>query len=87
METQREEPLGLGDTVETEVGEGEVKKNVAAAVERDKAIALAHDKYAQATEAARKEYVEAKERINREFEEKLKELDRQARQESEEAAK
>ncbi|GAI95794.1 unnamed protein product [marine sediment metagenome] len=88
MEEQREETLGMKDTVEAEVTKGGVKgKYVAAAVERDKAIALAHDKYAQATEAARKEYVEAKERINREFEEKLKELDRQARQESEEAAK
>lgn len=72
METRREEPLGLGDTVEAKVGKGKVESKSMAAAKRDKAIALAHDKYVQATEAARKEYVEAKERANREFEEAAK---------------
>ena len=68
----KEEELGLKDTVEAEVGKGGVKKDTAAAAKRDKAIADAHDKYVQATEAGRREYVEAKERINREFEEATK---------------
>ena len=73
METQREETLGMKDTVEAEAGKGgEKKKNLAAAAKRDKALAKAHDKYVQTTEAARKEYVEAKERIYREFEEATK---------------
>ena len=72
MEKQAEEPLGMKDTVEAEAGKGGVKKNLVAAAKRDKALAIAHDKYVQATEAARKEYVEAKERIYREFEEATK---------------
>lgn len=70
MEEQREEELGLKDTVEAEVGKGKAgSKNLAAAAKRDKAIALAHDKYVKATEAARIAYVTAKEQANREFEE------------------
>ena len=72
MEKQAEEPLGMKDTVEAEAGKGGVKKNLVAAAKRDKALAIAHDKYVQTTEAARKEYVEAKERIYQEFEEATK---------------
>ncbi|MBA7710134.1 hypothetical protein ES703_119066 [subsurface metagenome] len=73
METQREEPLGMKDTVEAEVGKGEAgKKNLAAAAKRDKSISDAHDKYVQDTEAARIAYVTAKEKANREFEEATK---------------
>jgi len=71
----KKEELGLKDTVGAEVGKGEGearKKNLAAAAKRDKALVEAHDKYVQATEAARKEYVEAKQRIYREFEEATK---------------
>ncbi len=72
MEKQAEEPLGLKDTVEAEVGKGGKKKNLAAAAKRDKALAQAHDKYVQDTEAARIAYVSAKEQANREFEEATK---------------
>jgi hypothetical protein len=69
-EEQKKEELGLKDTVSGEVKEGGVqKKNLAAVEKRDKALALAHDKYVATVEAARKEYVREKERINREFEE------------------
>ena len=72
MEEQREETLGLKDTVEAEVGKSGEKKNAVAAAKRDKAIADAHDKYVQDTEAARIAYVTAKEQANREFEEATK---------------
>lgn len=73
MEEQREETLGMKDTVETEVGKGKAgKKNVTAAAERDKAIADAHNKYVQDIEAARIAYVTAKEQANKEFEEATK---------------
>ena len=73
MEEQREETLGMKDTVEAEVGKGEAgKKNLAAAAKRDKALAQAHDTYVKATEAARIAYVTAKEQANREFEEATK---------------
>lgn len=71
MEEQREETLGLKDTVEAEVGKGGVV-NITAAAERNKAIALAHDKYVQATEAARIAYVNAKKQANKEFDEATK---------------
>ena len=72
-EEEKKDELGLKDTVEAKVGEGESKKkNLEAAAERDKSLALAHDRYIKATEAARKEYVEAKEQANREFEEATK---------------
>lgn len=64
--------MGLGDTVGAEVTKGGVERKNLAAAKRDKALAEAHDKYVQATEAARKEYVEAKEKANREFEEAAK---------------
>jgi hypothetical protein len=71
------EEAGLKDTVGLEVTKGGEKitadeRKKAAVAERDKALALAHDKYVEATEAARKEYVEAKNRINREFDEKIR---------------
>lgn len=73
MEEQREETLGMKDKVETEVGKGKAgSKNLTAAAKRDKAISDAHDKYVQATEAARIAYVTAKEQANREFEEATK---------------
>ncbi|MBA7521248.1 hypothetical protein ES705_13353 [subsurface metagenome] len=69
----KEEELGLKDTVEAEVGKGGAKGNdVTAAEERDKAIALAHDIYVAANEAARIEYVTAKEEATKEFEEAIK---------------
>jgi len=57
------EKAGLKDTVELEVKKGEAESKRMTAAERDKAMALAHDKYVQAIEVARKEYVEAKKRI------------------------
>ncbi|GAI89769.1 unnamed protein product [marine sediment metagenome] len=72
MEMQREETLGMKDTVEAEVGKGGVERKKIVAAKRDKAIALAHDKYVQANEAARIAYVTAKEEANREFEEAAK---------------
>lgn len=69
----KEEELGLKDQVETEVGKGGAgKKNLAAAAKRDKAIALAHDKYVKATEAARIAYVTAKEEATQVFEEEIR---------------
>lgn len=70
-ETKTEE-LGLKDTVEAKVGKGGVVKDTTAAAKRDKAIADAHDKYVQDTEAARIAYVTAKEQANKEFEEATK---------------
>lgn len=73
MEEQREETLGMKDTVEAEVVKGGVKgKNKEPAAKRDKAIARAHDKYVKANEAARVAYVTAKEQAKREFEEATK---------------
>ncbi|GAI31609.1 unnamed protein product [marine sediment metagenome] len=72
-ETKAEETLGMKDTVEAEVGKGGAeKKNLAAAAKRNKAIALAHDKYVKANEAARIAYVTAKKKAIREFEDATK---------------
>lgn len=72
-EIKAEEALGMKDTVKAKVGKGEAgKKDATAAEVRDKTIALAHDKYVKATEAARIEYVTAKVEANRKFEEATK---------------
>jgi hypothetical protein len=70
---EKEENLDIKGTVSAEVKTGGTQtKDLAAAAKRDKALALAHDKYVSAIEAARKEYVKDKERIIREFEEATK---------------